>query len=238
MYRSGHLSVALFAAALAMSSAARAEDTFYLDPAGVDLIHVLGPPPTEDSAAEQADLEVVLAAVNARTDAQIKHAQDDDQRIVFRFADVMGPDFRTESLPLTTHLFQHVYADGNAATLIAKNYFKRRRPFVVDPDIKIVVVQAPDFSYPSNHSTFAYEAGILLATMVPENAAAIFARSADYAHNRVIAGVHFPSDVEAGRISGSVIDNALLHNAHFMADFASAKAEVRAALGLNAANGQ
>jgi acid phosphatase (class A) len=238
MYRSCPLFVALLAAAVAMGSAARAADGFYLSPADVDLIAVLGPPPAEDSGAEQADLQAVLAAMNERTDAKIKHVQDDDQRIVFRFADVMGQNFRAAGLPLTTQLFQHIYADGNAATLAAKNYFKRRRPFVVDPDIKIIVVQSPDFSYPSNHSTFGYEAGILLAAMVPEKAAAIFARSADYAHNRVIAGVHFPSDVEAGRIAGSVIDNALLHNAHFLTDFASAKAEVRAALGLNAAGGQ
>ena len=40
-----------------------------------------------------------------------------------------------------------------------------------------------------------------------------------------LAGLHYPSDVEAGRISGSVINNVLLHDAAFMADFARAKAE-------------
>jgi acid phosphatase (class A) len=74
--------------------------------------------------------------------------------------------------------------------------------------------------------------------MVPEKAAAIFARAAEYAHNRVIAGVHFPTDVEGGRIAASVIDNTLLHNPRFEADFAQAKAEVRAALGLTTANNQ
>jgi membrane-associated phospholipid phosphatase len=150
----------------------------------------------------------------------------------------MGPNFRTENLPLTTQLFQHVYQDGNAATLAAKNFFKRTRPFVIDPEIKILVVQPPDFSYPSNHSTFGNEAGILLADMVPENAVAIFARAADYAHNRVVAGVHFPTDVEAGHVAASVIDNTLLHNPRFEADFARAKAEVRTALGLAAAANQ
>ena len=185
-----------------------------------------------DSPAEKADLQAVLAAVQSRTDVEIKHVQADDQRTVFRFADVMGPNFRPESLPFASQFFQHVYEDGNAATVDAKAHFKRQRPFVVDPDIKVIVVQAPNFSYPSNHSTFAYESGILLAAMVPEKSAAIFERAADYAHNRVIAGVHFPTDVEAGRISGSVIDNALLHDAHFPADFERAKSEVRAALGL------
>jgi acid phosphatase (class A) len=234
--------IALIAASLAsaavVSSAARAADTYYISPSEIDLLHILAPPPPPDSPAGKTDLQGVLAAVNSRTEASIKQAQDDDQRTVFRFADVMGPNFRTENLPLTTQLFQHVYQDGNAATLAAKNFFKRTRPFVIDPEIKILVVQPPDFSFPSNHSTFGNEAGILLADMVPENAAAIFARAAEYAHNRVVAGVHFPTDVEAGHIAASVIDNTLLHNPRFEADFAQAKAEVRTALGLAAAANQ
>jgi acid phosphatase (class A) len=234
--------IALIAASLAssavLSSAARAADTYYISPSEIDLLHILAPPPPPDSPAGKTDLEGVLAAVNSRTEASIKQAQDDDQRTVFRFADVMGPNFRTENLPLTTQLFQHVYQDGNAATLAAKNFFKRTRPFVIDPEIKILVVQPPDFSFPSNHSTFGNEAGILLADMVPENAAAIFARAAEYAHNRVVAGVHFPTDVEAGHLAASVIDNTLLHNPRFEADFAQAKAEVRTALGLAAAANQ
>jgi acid phosphatase (class A) len=232
------LSAVSLASSAVLSSAARAADTYYISPSEIDLLHILAPPPPPDSPAGKTDLEGVLAAVNSRTEASIKQAQDDDQRTVFRFADVMGPNFRTENLPLTTQLFQHVYQDGNAATLAAKNFFKRTRPFVIDPEIKILVVQPPDFSFPSNHSTFGNEAGILLADMVPENAAAIFARAAEYAHNRVVAGVHFPTDVEAGHLAASVIDNTLLHNPRFEADFAQAKAEVRTALGLAAAANQ
>jgi acid phosphatase (class A) len=72
--------------------------------------------------------------------------------------------------------------------------------------------------------------------MVPEKKQALFERAADYGHNRVLAGVHFPTDIEGGRITGSVIDNTLLHDPRFMADFERSKVEVRAALGLQAAN--
>jgi len=230
------LCMLLLTAAIGVSEEASAQEAYYIPPSAVDLIHILPPPPAAGSQVQKDDLQAVLTAVKSRTDAEIKHVQEDDQRIVFRFADVLGPSFRSENLPFATQFFQHVYQDGNAATLAAKTYFKRQRPFVVDPDIKIIVVQAPDFSYPSNHATFAYEVGILLAMIVPEKAVAIFERAADYAHNRVVAGVHFPTDVEAGRISGSVIDSTFLRDAHFRADFERAKAEVRATLGLSVAS--
>ncbi len=232
------LRVSLIVAALAVSTAAWAGDPYYIAPAQADLADILAPPPAQDSPEAKADLREVLAAVKSRTEAAIKHAQADDHKIVFRFADVMGPNFTPENLPFTAQFFQHVYEDGNVIVDTTKAHFQRQRPFVVDPAIKIIVVQKPDYSYPSNHSTFAYEAAILLSLMVPEKRVALFERAADYGHNRVLAGVHFPTDIEGGRITGSVIDNVLLHDARFLADFERSKAEVRAALGLQAANGR
>lgn len=161
------LTVSIALMAISAASNAIAADTYYISPTEVDLLQILAPPPAPDLPAGKADLQAVIATVDARTDADIKQAQEDDKRTVFRFADVMGPNFNAETLPLTAQLFQHVYEDGNATTLAAKNFFQRKRPFVVDPDIKIIVNQPPDFSFPSNHSTFGNELGILLAAMVP-----------------------------------------------------------------------
>jgi acid phosphatase (class A) len=227
-----YLTSPLIGVVLSFYSVAWAADASYLAPADVDLVQILAPPPVPESAAQKADLQAVIDAQNARTDGQIQRVQADDARTVFRFADVLGPNFRRENLPFATSFFERVFEDGEAATTAAKTYFKRPRPFVIDPDIKKLVEQPPTPSYPSAHSTFAYDQGILLAIMVPEKASAIFDRAAEYAHNRVIAGVHFPTDIEAGRIAASVIDYALLHNARFVPDFERAKAEVRQALGL------
>ena len=46
-----------------------------------------------------------------------------------------------------------------------------------------------------------------------------------------MAGVHYPTDVEAGRITASVIAAGLFNDAAFQHDFATAKIELRQALG-------
>jgi acid phosphatase (class A) len=100
-------------------------------------------------------------------------------------------------------------------------------------NVRPVVGRLPSPCYPGGHATFAYVNAILLAYMVPEKATAIFGRAGRYAHNRVIGGVHYPTDTEAGRISASVIDNVLLHQPRFLADFARARVEVRRATRLH-----
>jgi acid phosphatase (class A) len=67
--------------------------------------------------------------------------------------------------------------------------------------------------------------------MVPEKSAELFARGVKFGENRAIGGVHYESDVAAGRISAAVIANAMFHNQTFMEDFKKAKAELRAYLG-------
>jgi len=206
---------------------------FYLDPSSVDLVHILAPPPAPDSPAGKADLAAVLEAQRTRTPAETADAEADVQLSVFRFADVMGTNFTPANLPFAKTLFERLASDDRQAIFAAKAYFNRPRPYVADPEVKPVVHEPANASYPSGHAAFSWADAIILAYMVPEKAAAIFDRAARFGHERVIASVHYPTDVEAGRISASVVDNVLLHDAHFMADFATARTEVRHALGLH-----
>jgi acid phosphatase (class A) len=203
----------------------------YLDRMHFDFIRVLGPPPPPPSAAGKADIAAVLAAQAARSEADVKAAQEDDATSVFRYADVLGPGFKPEAIPFAATFFKDVGAEATQMVGPAREYFNRPRPIVEDPRV-MPAVKAANASYPSGTSTFAYTAAILLAAMVPEKAAAIFARAGTYAHNRVVAGVHYPTDVEGGRIAASVIGNALLTDDAFKADYATARAEVRHAIGL------
>jgi acid phosphatase (class A) len=159
----------------------------------------------------------------SRTAVDMAQVSADAHRSIFVFTDVLGTGFAAERVPLTTALFRNVGADTETLIAQAKVYFARPRP---------AGAAQTHGSYPSGHAAFASCAAILLGQMVPEKRLPIFARASVFAESRIVAGVHYPSDVEAGWISGTVIAAALLREPRFVKDFSTAKAEVRRALGL------
>ena len=77
---------------------------------------------------------------------------------------------------------------------------------------------------------FGALAAILLADMVPEKRQAIFVRGWEYGHNRIVGGVHYPTDVEAGRVAAALIVSKMEENPAFETDRAAARNELRRAL--------
>jgi len=210
----------------------------YLEQARLNLPLLLGPPPAQESTETQAELQLLEQAERERTSEQARAAAADSERSAFRFANVMGAGFTADRLPLTAALLAEAADEAEQAVHRAKEHFARPRPYAVDHSLHAIIKKGdgkgdkPGAAYPSGHSTFAYVTAILLAQLVPEKSDAIFARAADFAHNRIVAGVHYPSDVAAGRISGTVVANLLLQDPRFQADLTLARAETRQALGL------
>lgn len=57
-------------------------------------------------------------------------------------------------------------------------------------------------AFPSGHTTTAYEAGVTLATLLPQLAPEILARASEQGNDRIVLGVHYPIDIMGGRIDG------------------------------------
>ncbi|GAA4680117.1 hypothetical protein GCM10025780_26630 [Frondihabitans cladoniiphilus] len=57
-------------------------------------------------------------------------------------------------------------------------------------------------SFPSGHTTTAYQAGVTLATLLPELAPEILTRASEAGNDRIVLGVHYPLDIVGGRIDG------------------------------------
>ena len=203
--------------------------------ATVELSNLLPPPPAAGSLAAQHDLQAVLAAQQTRTASDTAAAKADSKRSVLRFFDALGPGLESKALPKTVAFFDHTADLDKGEVKEAKNYWRHPRPAAVSNDVHPLGIEmANDWSYPSGHATFGYTTAVLLANMLPEKRAAIFARADVYAEHRIVMGVHFPSDIEAGHIAGTVIAAEILQDPNWRPAYEAARLELRQALGLPA----
>jgi acid phosphatase (class A) len=227
------LCVLAFGAAISAATAAQDQPALHFLRAGqVDLTRILPPPPKPGSAAQRRDMAVSLAWQARRTPAMVALAQADSDRSVFRFGVVLGGSFAKDRLPIAARLFDEVEADERIVGAAAKDYWNRPRPFVTSARIHPCVTQPPTNSYPSNHATIGMLYAQILARMLPEQRRRVLARARQYAEDRVICGVHYTSDIEAGKRAGAIEAFAMFSNAAFKGEFAAAKAEVRTVLSL------
>ncbi|MEO7385879.1 MAG: phosphatase PAP2 family protein [Gammaproteobacteria bacterium] len=216
---------------------AQAYEARYIGPTAVDLVQFLGPPPAAGSAVAQQDLDAVIRAQDARTPDSVAASKADAVVSVFRFSDVLGPAFRGDRLPKTQALFKAVALDASQIGLRAKEHWQRPRPYRVSERVQPIVGVSTDGSYPSGHSMYGCLAAVLLGVIVPEQRDALLKRGSEFGLHRIVGGVHYPTDVEAGCTAGKITAAVLLQTPGFQADFAAARDETRQGLGLAPAGG-
>lgn len=214
----------------------------------LNLVTLLPPPPLADSAEQKADVNAVLAMQAAANSARVKLAIADGKGSVFdMFGSLLGARFTPASLPATERLFARIGSSEAALVGPAQKAFARPRPFAADARVQVVTTaimmpaaaataggdKLPDTgSWPSGRATRVTTSAAVLTTLLPEHASAIWVRAREYAESRVVAGMHFPDDLEAGYRGGSALAGVLLTDPEFQLDLISARTELRSALGL------
>ena len=126
--------------------------------------------------------------------------------------------FDINKLPKTKTLFNKVKYNAGYQSNIFKNYFMKKRPYQEDNSIQVCVPPQPSSlnrSYPSGHTTMGFAMAVILANLIPEKSNEIMARAKLYGINRVYCGAHFPSDVTAGEVLGTLVGIELLKNSEF-----------------------
>jgi acid phosphatase (class A) len=231
MKRKTRIAVALIFAFTLSACALYAEQKVYIAPGVIELTKLLPPPPAKGSEQTKKEIDEILKFQMERTPEMVKYARADQYINVFRFADVLGKNFTKEKLPFTADFFGRVIRNESAILDPAKDYWNRPRPGVYDARVKPCVNVPPNASYPSGHSTAGNLMAIILADMLPEKSAVIFDRGWVFAVNRIIGGVHYRSDLEAGRMAAAVIAAYLFNDSGFKADYKRSKQEIRGILG-------
>jgi acid phosphatase (class A) len=206
---------------------------YFVDPSLLDLTLILPLPPTQDSQTTKAELAYVHRVEQTRTPEQVAAARADDrEEDLFIFTQVIGSRFTKDDLPLTAALSAHVHNDEAVISEPLKGIYKRPRPYNYDSSLHPVCKTDKEPSYPSGHSMSGYLLAFTMAQIVPEKKQEILDRADDYAHNRVVCGVHYPTDTEASRRLAYAIFGDMMASSRFQRELAAARAETRAHLGL------
>jgi acid phosphatase (class A) len=192
------------------------------------------PPPMEGSPQSRAELDELLSMQAQRTAAETAAARADRRKDVRQFYEALGLDAGADSrvAPLRA-LMERVESDVSVYVRDAKHRFARHRPYVIESRLEPCIDDvADDQSYPSGHATYGYVMAMLLAQMVPERRVALLARADEYARHRMTCGVHFASDVAAGRRGAEWLVQRFDQNPGFRSARASAADGLRTALKL------
>ena len=195
-----------------MLGAAKSTTLYFLAPGAIDLAKILPPPPEAGSITAQADLETVLEVQAVRTPDQVAWAKFIEADDPFENARVLGDWFTAANLPVTAEFFRQATSDSSMASNAIKALYSRPRPPKVDARVQPCVNLPKTGSYPSGHAMRAALRAALLAEIFPDRKVELddFARKT--AWGRIIGGVHFPTDIMAGKLLGDALATELLKN--------------------------
>lgn len=207
----------------------------FLQPGELDPSLILPPPPADGSPFATAELAELHALAASRTDERLAQAEHDAEvENVTSIASIFGPVLDLDKYPATAKLFKDLRNEDSVAAKAAKTVFHRSRPWEVDaglaanPALDKCDKGESKSSYPSGHATMGYASAYVLAQLMPSNAQIILARGADYAESRLICGVHYRRDVEAGHVLATALVDRLMSKPAFKAEFDAAEAELAA----------
>jgi membrane-associated phospholipid phosphatase len=176
--------------------------------ASSDELRPAPPPDAAATAAELAELKEMMATADADTLASVA------------YWDAGAPSYRWIELALNKYssgppnprvsralaLVNVALYDAIIAAWDAKYAYNRPRPRGVAS--LLAISNSP--SYPSEHAAAAGAAATVLSYLFPDEADAFAALAEESAQSRVAAGVHYPSDVEAGLALGRAVGDKVI----------------------------
>ena len=193
------------------------------------------PPPEEGSVAFALDQEYAQKAVESKDTARFILATSDAElnfpAAVKSFESTLGIEISETKTPKLYVLMRRVLTDAALSTYTAKNYYKRKRPFMVNNTPVCTPADTAllrkDGSYPSGHTAIGWAWALIFCEIFPAKTDTILKRGYEFGESRVICNVHWHSDVEMGRVMGATAVARLHANPNFLKDLAAAKEEIK-----------
>jgi acid phosphatase (class A) len=179
------------------------------------------PKPALGSAIDQEDLLITLSLQTSRTEDQKKEALQDENYNIKLMTSVIDADFETK-YPNVFKVLSNADIDSYFINTLIKSGNGRQRPFVQHPTLVVPMFTVRDFSYPSGHASGMELQARVLGQVFPDKRDALLRRARQVADSRVVAGVHYASDTEAGLALGDLLYTQIAAKNGFQKDLATA----------------
>jgi acid phosphatase (class A) len=204
---------------LGASSLGHAEANSWQLPGNESLLKSIPLPPAEDTPAARADLDYVVALQAHPSKADLAHAEKSVTFTVFTFSEVRGDSFTAAAYPKTAAFFKRLEDTVNPPKNWLKDTIHRERPYKAHPDqVKPLVSIEGGYSCPSGHSMRSWLDALVMADLDPARRSDYLACAAQVNTDRMIGGMHYPSDTTAGRALAETLHEDLLSDSSFKAD--------------------
>ena len=165
----------------------------------------------------------------ARLAIAVRDAVWSIETICREFSVPFGMTISKEKTPEIYKLLSLALVTSDQAGKLPKNHYRRTRPYVFFDEHTIYPNDEgwlrTNGSYPSGHTILGWSAALLLTEINPDAADTIMARGYIYGQSRVIAGYHWQSDVDAGRLVASAAIARLHADKRFQKQMKKAKKE-------------
>ena len=181
--------------------------------------------PDNHSPRTQAELAYLKTLVNQRN-ANKANIQKEVLVTNFRFGANTWQTLTTSpKFKETGKLLNAAYNDLAIVVFFFKKKSDRVRPTFLDPELKPAIEIPTHPAYPSGHALSTFTIAYLLQELDPKNADRYLKDAQGIAHNREIAGLHYPSDTAAGQTLARQLTDLLLRNKQFVRQLEIAKKE-------------
>ncbi|MEI6847396.1 MAG: phosphatase PAP2 family protein [Chlorobiaceae bacterium] len=188
---------------------------------------LLSSPPAEGTKEWGKQIDAVLQAQCCLSSKELTAIKDEQHVRLEMMTSLFGSYFTRERLPKIFAMLDRVINSTRLAIDADKKFWHTRRPYLTDSRVKLYVDPINDSpAYPSGHTTETRVLAEVLGLLNPEKITALRAHAEAIAIHRVEAGVHYPIDIEGGRILAMLIVGALTASDDFQADLATARKEI------------
>jgi hypothetical protein len=164
------------------------------------------PPSSENSSETKKEIEFLK-----KIDLKKRFVQEKDN-IPKNFIDFL----KTKDINESENI-QKLISNVRFIIVELKNYYKRPRPFRLDPKLADPMLKSMEgFAYPSGHSTQSNLVYLVLSHKYPKYKQELKKIKDDIVYSRQMARAHYPSDIKFGeKLAKSLFsylkDNDLIH---------------------------